>query len=236
MEFSLFIYLGFYVAFNTVQVISRRVVGRAEETSTQSLLGFCTVNCRPMASNYQLSHFRLWRGSNPGLRGGRRECYHSATVAPWNLVQDFSLDTFGYQRENNTKAKNKVLEMQVALELEDIWRINTGNSNLRKYTWFSSKQPRQMARLDFFLTTPDIHSQVKKHSISHSYRTDHSLLNLEINPFKSKRGKGFWKFHTSLLHDTAYIQLVIKLLKRLFVIIVLIRMTVLLVKITCCLN
>ena len=30
----LFIYLGFYVAFNTVQVVSRWVVGRAEETST----------------------------------------------------------------------------------------------------------------------------------------------------------------------------------------------------------
>ena len=30
----LFVYLGFNVAFNTVQVISRRVVGRAEETST----------------------------------------------------------------------------------------------------------------------------------------------------------------------------------------------------------
>ena len=29
-----FVYLGFYIAFNTVQVISRRVVGRAEETST----------------------------------------------------------------------------------------------------------------------------------------------------------------------------------------------------------
>ena len=36
-------YLGFYVAFNTVQVISRRVVGRAEETSTYSSLGFCTA-------------------------------------------------------------------------------------------------------------------------------------------------------------------------------------------------
>ena len=65
----LFIYLGFFVAFNTVQVISRRVVGRAEETSTYSMLGFCTVNCRPTESN-------------PGLRGGRRECSHSATVAP----------------------------------------------------------------------------------------------------------------------------------------------------------
>ena len=63
------LYLGFYIAFNTVQVISRRVVGRAEETSTYSLFGFCTVNCRPTASNYQLSHLRPFRGSNPGLRG-----------------------------------------------------------------------------------------------------------------------------------------------------------------------
>ena len=79
----LFIYLGFYVAFNTVQVISRRVVGRAEETSTYSSLGLCTVNCQPTASNYQLfPHLRPSRGSNPGLRGGRPECYHSATVAP----------------------------------------------------------------------------------------------------------------------------------------------------------
>ena len=78
----LFVYLGFYVAFNTVQVISRRVVGRAEETGTYILSGFCTVNCRPTASNYQLSHLRLCRELNPGLRGGRRECSHSATVAP----------------------------------------------------------------------------------------------------------------------------------------------------------
>ena len=41
---NLFIYFEFYVTFNTVQVISRRVVGRAEETSTYSSLGFCTVN------------------------------------------------------------------------------------------------------------------------------------------------------------------------------------------------
>ena len=81
-DYRLFIYLGFYVALNTVQVISRQVVGRAEETSTYSWPRFCTVNCRPMASNYQLSHLRPCREPNTGLRGGRRECYHSATVAP----------------------------------------------------------------------------------------------------------------------------------------------------------
>ena len=34
--FFFFFIGGFYVAFNTVQVISRRVVARAEETSTYS--------------------------------------------------------------------------------------------------------------------------------------------------------------------------------------------------------
>ena len=38
--FCVIYYLGFYVVFNTVQVISRQVVGRAEETSTYSLLGW----------------------------------------------------------------------------------------------------------------------------------------------------------------------------------------------------
>ena len=64
---NLFIYLGFYVAFNTVQVISRWVVGRAEETSTYSWSRFCTVNYRPTTSNYQLSHLRLGRELNPAL-------------------------------------------------------------------------------------------------------------------------------------------------------------------------
>ena len=82
-----FIYLVFYVAFNTVQVISQQVVGRAEETSTYSLSRFCTVNCRPTASNYQLSHLRPCREPNPGLRGARRECYHSPTVAPGNCCK-----------------------------------------------------------------------------------------------------------------------------------------------------
>ena len=54
----LFVYLWFYVAFSMVQVISRRVVRRAEETSTYSWSRFCTVKCRPTVSNYQLSHLR----------------------------------------------------------------------------------------------------------------------------------------------------------------------------------
>ena len=99
----LFVYLGFYVAFNTVQVISRRVVGRAEETNTYSSLGLCTVNCRPTASNYQLSHLRSGQELNPNLRVGRRECYHCTTVAPLTMFE-FSvfkrLELSQYQQKN----------------------------------------------------------------------------------------------------------------------------------------
>ena len=79
---DLFIYLGFYVAFNTVQVISRRVVGRAEET--QYIQFVRVLYCKLPTNSKQLPAFPLEtvRGSNSGLRGGRRECYHSATVAP----------------------------------------------------------------------------------------------------------------------------------------------------------
>ena len=77
---NLFIYLGFYVAFNTVQVISRRVVGRAEETSTYSSLGFCTVNCRPTASNYQLSHLRPCGDRTPASEVGGESV---TTLPPW---------------------------------------------------------------------------------------------------------------------------------------------------------
>ena len=42
------------------------------------------VYCKLLTNGKQLPAFPLEpvRGSNPGLRGGRRECYHSATVAP----------------------------------------------------------------------------------------------------------------------------------------------------------
>ena len=76
------IYLGFYVTFNSVQVISQRVVLLAKETSTYSWSRFCTVNCRPTASNYQLSHLRSGRDSNSDLRGGRRVSYHCTTTGP----------------------------------------------------------------------------------------------------------------------------------------------------------
>ena len=71
--------------YNTVQVISRQVVARAEETSTYSSLGFCTVNCRPMARNYQLSHVpeAVPETETPASEVGSESV---TTLPPWLLA------------------------------------------------------------------------------------------------------------------------------------------------------
>ena len=63
---SLFVYLGFYVAFNNVQAISRWVVGRTEETSTYSSSG-------------------CWEPS-PDLRGGGGGGGSVTTLPPYPLM------------------------------------------------------------------------------------------------------------------------------------------------------
>ena len=65
----------------TGHITTGSFVGRGNQY-IQLVSRFSTVNYQPMASNYQLSHLRPCREPNPGLRGGKRECYHSATVAP----------------------------------------------------------------------------------------------------------------------------------------------------------
>ena len=42
----------------------------------------------------------------------------------WNLVLNHSMDTVGYVRENNIKAKKKVLELIEIFELIDPWRCS----------------------------------------------------------------------------------------------------------------
>ena len=124
----------------------------------------------------------------------------------WNLVLNFKLDTFGYIRENNVKAREKVKELMDSFNLIDGWRSN--NESAEKYTWFSSKFPIKMARLDFFLLLPDMFARSVDFNMSFGYRTDHSFITAKISIHNSQHGKGFWKLNTSLLYDKDYVTLI----------------------------
>ena len=60
----------------------------------------------------------------------------------------------------------------------------------------------------------DIHAKIMKHFVSFGYRTDHSFIGVEINLEESNRGKGFWKFNTSLLKDKEYVRTVKAAIKK----------------------
>ena len=100
----------------------------------------------------------------------------------------------------------KVQELMDSFNLIDGWRSN--NESSEKYKWFSSKSPIKMARLDFFVLSPDVFAKSVDLNISFGHRTDHSFITVKISIHNSKHGKGFWKLNTSLLYDKDYVTLI----------------------------
>ena len=88
------------------------------------------------------------------------------------------------------------------LNLVDPWRIY--NSEAKTFTWHR-KNPVKMARLDFYLISEELLSRVDNISIKNGYRTDHSMVLLDIRITDFKKGGGFWKFNTSLLKDQIFV-------------------------------
>ena len=120
----------------------------------------------------------------------------------WNTYLDFKLDTYNHVQDKNQKARQKILELKQLLQLEDVFRIR--NPQEKSFTW-SSKTPVRMSRLDYYLCSTDILNQTEQCLIKHGYRSDHSLVTLGVSFSTNQRGRGYWKFNSSLLHDKMYV-------------------------------
>ena len=122
----------------------------------------------------------------------------------WNVALDYKIDCKNYQAKNNPQAQNLVNDKLNSLGFLDIWRLR--NPGKKSFTWFGPN--RKMSRLDYFLISEDLIDNVTDAEIIPGYRTDHSLITLDLCLFKNTKGKGFWKFNNSLLHDKTYVNLV----------------------------
>ena len=117
-QYTWFINLGFHITFRTVQVTSGLVVLWAEDTSMYSWSRFCTVNCRPSVSNYQLSHIRSWVWT-ADFRGGKWVYYQCGPLEyTWNKAVHPTL--------NKSMRKNKLIIMK------KIWTITQELVSTRK--------------------------------------------------------------------------------------------------------
>ena len=76
--------------------------------------------------------------------------------------------------------------------------------NTKRYTW-RRKNPIKQARLDYFIGSNRLMDIVQKCSILPGYRSDHSRLEIEILLDTFKKGKGIWRFNSSLLKNSNYV-------------------------------
>ena len=129
----------------------------------------------------------------------------------FNLTLNQSMDNFNYKRANNTKARDVLKNLMSENGLVDIYRVR--NPDLRRYTWRVGSSIVKQARLDMFLVSTCLEGYVTKTDIKFGYRSDHSIITLNIDIAKQTRGRGLFKFNASLLKDSEYILLVKNVIK-----------------------
>ena len=73
------------------------------------------------------------------------------------------------------------------------------------FTWHCKKKSIY-CRLDYWLISDNLINQTNNVSIQPITLSDHNLITLTLNESPTtKRGPGYWKFNTTLLHDNNYI-------------------------------
>ena len=90
-------------------------------------------------------------------------------------------------------------------ELRDTFRKSSPGK--KTYTWRKYNPDLKQARLDYIFVSADILCNVQRADIVSGYRTDHSAVRIDLVVNQHERGKGWFKFNTSLLKDDEYLSI-----------------------------
>ena len=112
---------------------------------------------------------------------------------------------------NNPHARSEIKAQMENLHLVDIWREL--HPTERKFTWQKYNETK-CARLDYFLISSSLTPYVQSAEMLPSFCSDHSGIVLKVDFQKFQRGRGFWKFNSSLLKDKNYVTIIKSTIKR----------------------
>ena len=130
----------------------------------------------------------------------------------WNCVLDMNLDARNYVNTNpRPRTRSKIKDLMSENNLCDIFRELYPNK--KAFSWRRFNTAKQ-SRLDYFLISEDLFGIVKDCKICPGYRSDHSIIALEIRKKEFERDRQFWKFNNSLVSDKNYTQSIKELVNR----------------------
>jgi exonuclease III len=128
-----------------------------------------------------------------------------------NLILAGDLNTYLTELDKHGKVE-KLTEFSLSLnntmqqsDMVDVWRLL--NPEQRRYTWRKMcPNGIRQSRLDYIIMPNSFIYDVEYTNIGHSIYSDHSPVQLKLKESTTnKKGRGFWKFNTSLLKDPEYV-------------------------------
>ena len=135
-------------------------------------------------------------------------CFENQNIViagDFNFYKDIRLDKMDKisEKQDNHEYRRQVCSIVETLDLIDVWRFL--NPDTRRYTWHSRGKA---SRLDYIFISEHLLNIVDKCDILPGIHSDHSILCLDFltGSDNSKRGRGFWKFNNTLLHDLDFVK------------------------------
>ncbi len=128
----------------------------------------------------------------------------------YNLYMNKNLDKLDTMSNSgdNTDYRNELQSILETIGMVDIWRLL--NPDTRRYTWHSRGKA---SRLDYIFLSECLINNVSSCDIIPGIHSDHSILHIKIGHNKDfTRGRGLWKFNSTLLKDVTYVQNIKKLI------------------------
>ena len=119
----------------------------------------------------------------------------------FNLVLDLNKDKKGGRSKTHSNSVKTLQSFITELSLVDAWRVL--NPDISRYTC-RRKNLEIQCRLDFFLVSQSMMSNITQADILCGYKTDHSMITINT-ALRNPRGPGFWKMNTSFLTDVNYV-------------------------------
>ena len=117
------------------------------------------------------------------------------------------LDSMSHQNDNPLYRK-EIQSLLEAHELTDVWQVL--NPAVRRYSW---RRGRCASRLDYWFISEHLLNSVHEVDILPGFHSDHSIVTVSLGTEQPKRGRGLWKFNTSLLHNTEYVTKIKNIIK-----------------------
>ena len=110
-------------------------------------------------------------------------------IGDFNLVLDVKKDKKGGTPSTHINSQKVIQDWIDNTDLLDVWRMT--HPEVSKFTWKRTRPFKIFCRLDFFLISSGLFGKVEKSNILPGFKTDHSLITLDIDLSLFERGPGF---------------------------------------------